>query len=135
MSYESKKNVHLQRHLGASFINQAWYGVKLSRLISIFTSKNVWKFLVKNQLTNSDPKMTGVESALPHANQGLQSGSLLPLLVDFWCNCRVIASPWKLKVKVSFLPKRFCFCCLCLYFVHTFFGCSTAFIDLYLSVF
>ena len=35
----------------------AWQGVKLSRLISIFTSKNVWKFLIKIQLTKSDPKI------------------------------------------------------------------------------
>ena len=35
----------------------AWQGVKLSRLISIFTSKNVWKFLIKFQLTKSNPKI------------------------------------------------------------------------------
>ena len=34
----------------------AWQGVKLTRLMSIFTSKKVWKFLIKNQLTKSDPK-------------------------------------------------------------------------------
>ena len=35
----------------------AWQGVKLSRLISIFTSNNVWKFLIKIQLTKSNPKI------------------------------------------------------------------------------
>ena len=47
---------------------ETWQGVKLTRLMSIFTSKKVWKFLIKNQLTKSDPKRTGVESALPRAN-------------------------------------------------------------------
>jgi hypothetical protein len=41
-------------------------------LISIFTSKNVWKFLMKIQLTKSNPKIMrgggGGKSALPHAN-------------------------------------------------------------------
>ena len=32
--------------------------VKLSRLISIFTSKNIWKFLIKIQLKKSNPKFT-----------------------------------------------------------------------------
>ena len=35
----------------------AWQSVKLSRLISIFTSKNVWKFLIKIQLTKSNQKI------------------------------------------------------------------------------
>ena len=34
-----------------------WQGVKLSQLISIFTSKNVWKSLIKIQLTKSNPKI------------------------------------------------------------------------------
>ena len=42
--------------------------VKLTRLMLIFTSQKVSTFLVKIQLTKSDPKRTGVESALPHAN-------------------------------------------------------------------
>ena len=39
----------------------AWQGVKLTRLMSIFTSKKVWKFLIKIQLTKSGPKRTTVE--------------------------------------------------------------------------
>ena len=35
----------------------AWQGVKLSQLISIFTSNNVWKFLIKIQLIKSNPKI------------------------------------------------------------------------------
>ena len=35
----------------------AWQGEKFSRLISIFTSKNVWKFLIKIQLTKSNSKI------------------------------------------------------------------------------
>ena len=35
-----------------------WQGLKLTRLMSIFTSKKVWKFLIKIQLTKSDPKRT-----------------------------------------------------------------------------
>ena len=34
----------------------AWQGVKLTKLMSIFTSKKVWKFLIKIQLTKFDPK-------------------------------------------------------------------------------
>ena len=30
-----------------------WQGVKLTRLMSIFSSKKVWSFLIKNQLTKS----------------------------------------------------------------------------------
>ena len=33
----------------------AWQGVKLSLLISIFTSKMFWKFLIQIQLTKSNP--------------------------------------------------------------------------------
>ena len=36
----------------------AWQGVKLTQLMSIFTSKKVWKFLVKVQLTKSDQQRT-----------------------------------------------------------------------------
>ena len=36
----------------------AWHGVKLARLMSIFTPKKVWKFLLEIQLTKSDPKKT-----------------------------------------------------------------------------
>ena len=35
----------------------AWQGVKWSWLISIFTSKNVWKFLIIIQPTKSNPKI------------------------------------------------------------------------------
>ena len=37
----------------------AWQSVKITRLMSIFTSKIVWKFLIKILLTNSDPKSRG----------------------------------------------------------------------------
>ena len=54
MSYESKKNAHLLRHLGASFIRPNELGrVKLTLLMSMFTSKIFWKFLIKTQLTKS----------------------------------------------------------------------------------
>ena len=36
----------------------ACQGVKLTRLMSIFTSKKVWKLLIKIQLTKPDPKRT-----------------------------------------------------------------------------
>ena len=36
----------------------AWQGVKLTWLMSIFTPKKVWKFLIKIQLTKSNPKRT-----------------------------------------------------------------------------
>ena len=39
-----------------NFCKTQWagQGVKINQLISIFTSKKVWKFLKKNQLTKSD---------------------------------------------------------------------------------
>ena len=36
----------------------AWQGIKLTRLMSIFTSEKVLKLLIKNQLTKSHPKRT-----------------------------------------------------------------------------
>ena len=52
MSYESKKN-------GSKFYKTqlALQGVKLSQLISIFTSKNIWNFLIKIQQTKSNSKI------------------------------------------------------------------------------
>ena len=47
--------------------------VKLSRLISIFTSKNVWKFLIKIQLTKSNPKII----------RGVNPPCLMPIRVKY----------------------------------------------------
>ena len=57
----------------------AWQGVKLTRLMSIFTSKKVWKFLIKIQLIKYDPKRT----------RGWKVPSLMPIRIkpdspDFW---------------------------------------------------
>ena len=41
---------------------------KVTGLMSIVTSKKVWKCLIKIQLTKSDPKGQGLENAHPHAN-------------------------------------------------------------------
>ena len=61
MSSETKNNTHLQRHLSIFYKTQkGWQGVKLTRLMSIFTSNKVWKFLMIIQLTKSDPKRTRV---------------------------------------------------------------------------
>ena len=51
----------------------AWQGVKLTRLMSIFTSKKVWKFLIKIQLTKSNPKRT----------RGWKVPSLMPIRVNW----------------------------------------------------
>ena len=53
MSSENKKNAHLQSPLEAG-----WQDVKLTRLMSIFTSKKGWKFFIQIQLTKSNPKIT-----------------------------------------------------------------------------
>ena len=48
----------------------AWQGVKSTQLISIFTSKKVWKILIKIQLTKSNQKRTGgwkVPALMPQA--------------------------------------------------------------------
>ena len=46
----------------------AWQGVKLTQLMSIVTSKKVWKFLIQIHLTKSNPKITrGVKMPCPMA--------------------------------------------------------------------
>ena len=46
-----------------TFYKAQWarQSVKLTRLMSIFTSKKVWKFLIQIQLTKSNPKITRLE--------------------------------------------------------------------------
>jgi hypothetical protein len=53
--------------------------------MSIFTSKKVWKFLIKIQLTNSDPKRTGGGKCPPSCQLGLK---------DLW----QINAPFGIKV-------------------------------------
>ena len=55
----------------------AWQGAKIPRLMSIFTSQKVWKFLIKTQLTKSDPKRTRgwkVPSLMPISVKSRSSG-------------------------------------------------------------
>ena len=51
--------------------------LKLTRLMSIFTSKKVWKFLIKIQLTKSDPKKTGGGKCPPSCQLGYYKNKLL----------------------------------------------------------
>ena len=64
----------------------AWQGVKLTRLMSIFTSKKVWKFLIQIQLTKSNPKIT----------RGVKVPCLMPIRVkngvDLWVKYRVYSN-------------------------------------------
>ena len=68
MTYESKKNAHLSRHLGAFFIRLnelGCEGVKLTRLVSIFTSKKSLEIFDKNSADKIRYKKDKrVESAL-----------------------------------------------------------------------
>ena len=79
MSYESMKNAHLLYHLGSFFYKTqwAWQSVKITWLMSIFTSKFFWKCLIKNQLTHSDPKRKGGGKCPPSCQ--LRQKQLLPL--------------------------------------------------------
>ena len=64
----------------SKFCKTQWarQGVKLSRLISIFTSKNVWKFLIKIQLTKSNLKII----------RGVNPPCLMPIRVKkVWNYC------------------------------------------------
>ena len=74
MSYEREKNCSsLAPPRGIFYKPQwAWQGVKLNRLMSILTSKKVWKFLIKIQLTKCDPKRT----------MGWKVPSLMPIRVS-----------------------------------------------------
>jgi hypothetical protein len=58
MSSENKtKGSSLAPPRGTFYKTQgAWQGVKLTQLMSIFTAKKLWKFLIKIWLTKSDPK-------------------------------------------------------------------------------
>ena len=68
MSSENKKNANLKRHLGLGN-EDSMKLVKLTRLMSIFTSKKVRKILIQIQRTKSNPKITrGGKSTLPDAN-------------------------------------------------------------------
>ena len=49
----------------------AWQGVKLTELMSIFTSKKVWKFLIQVQLTKSNPKITRRQKCIVSCQLGL----------------------------------------------------------------
>jgi hypothetical protein len=50
----------------------AWQSVKLTRLMSIFTSKNIWKYLIQIELTKSNPKIT----------RGVKVPCLMPIRVN-----------------------------------------------------
>ena len=51
----------------------AWQSVKSTWLLSIFTSKKVLKFLIKIQLTKSDPKRTRGGKCPPSCQLGLRA--------------------------------------------------------------
>ena len=61
MSSENKKKCSSLALPRSTFCKTQWpwQGVKLTRLVSIFTSKKVWNFLIKNQMTKSDKKRQG----------------------------------------------------------------------------
>ena len=48
----------LSKELMTVITKRVRQGIKLTRLMSIFTYKKVWKFFIKIQLTKSDPKRT-----------------------------------------------------------------------------
>ena len=69
---KARKMLILALPWGISYKTQwAWQGVKLTQLMSIFTSKKVWKFLIKIQLTKSDPKSTRRQKYPPSCQLGL----------------------------------------------------------------
>ena len=75
MPYKSKENAYLQRHL-VTFSSDpmylaGWQGVKLTKFMSIFTSKSNRKLSIKDQLTKSNPKRKRSEKGLPSCQLGL----------------------------------------------------------------
>ena len=60
MSSENKKNCSSLATSRSKFYKTqwAWQGVKLTGLMSIFTSKRVWNFFIQIQLTKSNLKIT-----------------------------------------------------------------------------
>ena len=57
--WKQEKCSYLEPPRGNLYNTQlAGQGLKITRFISIFNSKKVWKFLKKDQLTKSDPKKT-----------------------------------------------------------------------------
>ena len=64
---------------------RARQGVKLTRFMSIFTSKKVWKFLIQIQLTKSNPKIT----------RGVKVPWLMPIRV------KVLWTDWTINKEVG----------------------------------
>ena len=68
MSYESKKNAHLYRHLEAFFYKTEW-ACQINPIDVNFHLQKSFEFFDKNSATkNLVQKGQGVESALPHPN-------------------------------------------------------------------
>ena len=78
-SYASKKNAHL----GAFFVGLN--ELTLTRLMSIFNSKKVWEFLVKIQLTKSDPKRTGGGKCSASCQLGLKREPMESIIYEIDC--------------------------------------------------
>ena len=69
--WKQEKCSSLEPLSGIFYKNQwAWQGVNLTQIVSIFTSKKVWKFLITIQLTKSDPKRTGRKKYHPSCQLG-----------------------------------------------------------------
>ena len=71
----------------------ACQGVKLIRLMSIFTSKKVWKFLIKIQLTKSVPKRTRGGKCPPSCQLWLRNPHFSPLSCNWLKGVLIFEGP------------------------------------------
>ena len=98
-------------------------GCQINQLISIFTSKNVWKFLIRIQLTKSHPKIIrGVNPPylmpIRVKCQHQECGFLYFYLSNFWTsslnfqNCHYSNRVLNARKKVNFFSQFFATCYL-----------------------
>ena len=77
-------------------------GVKLTRLMSICTSKKVWKFFVKIQLTKSDPKRTGGGKCPASCQLGLRQAIQILVRQQFWVFCSYVDKSVIFRIVLTF---------------------------------
>ena len=102
--WKQEKCSSLELSRGNSYTAQwAGQGLKITRLMSIFTSIKVWKFLVKILIQ----KGQGVENALPHANVLPNFIFLIHWQIQLTFNFMFVCYPLILNSIIAYLPLKY----------------------------
>ena len=84
----------------------SWQGVKITRLMSIFISQKVWKFLIKIQQTKSNPKiMRGVN---PPCLMAIRVKKLWQHYSPRWIFCPSPKDEIRIRLQLHCPLSRFC---------------------------